>query len=66
MLVLSQVVLSFQLPFAIWPLVRFTSDRTLMGAFANGPVTKGVAWMLFGGISAANLWLVALALTGAG
>jgi manganese transport protein len=63
MLVLSQVVLSFQLPFAIWPLVQFTSDRKLMGAFANGPVMKAVAWALFGGISAANLWLVAAALS---
>jgi manganese transport protein len=58
MLVLSQVVLSFQLPFAIWPLIRFTSDRGLMGAYANGPVMKGVAWMLFAVISAANVWLV--------
>ncbi|HEY4067301.1 MAG TPA: Nramp family divalent metal transporter [Burkholderiaceae bacterium] len=62
MLVLSQVVLSFQLPFAIWPLLQFTSDRRLMGAFANGPVMKIVAWTLFAGISAANLWLVASAL----
>jgi len=58
MLVLSQVVLSFQLPFAMWPLIRFTSSRTLMGAFANGPVLKGVAWSLFGVISAANVWLI--------
>ena len=58
MLVLSQVVLSFQLPFAIWPLIRFTSSRALMGAFANGPVLKLVAWSLFGVISGANVWLV--------
>ncbi len=36
LLVLSQVVLSLQLPFAVVPLVRFTGDRTLMGRFANG------------------------------
>ena len=59
MLVLSQVVLSFQLPFAIWPLIRFTSDRALMGRFANGPVLKTIAWGLFGVISVANVWLVA-------
>ncbi|MDB5829803.1 MAG: divalent metal cation transporter, partial [Variovorax sp.] len=59
MLVLSQVVLSFQLPFAIWPLIRFTSDRGLMGGFASGPVLKTVAWSLFGVISVANVWLVA-------
>ncbi|MBB1604281.1 Nramp family divalent metal transporter [Variovorax sp. UMC13] len=62
MLVLSQVVLSFQLPFAIWPLVRFTSDRALMGEHANGPVMKASAWTLFAVISVANVWLVATVL----
>lgn len=59
MLVLSQVVLSFQLPFAMWPLIRFTSNRQMMGEFANGPVLKALAWLLFVVISAANVWLVA-------
>jgi manganese transport protein len=59
LLVASQVVLSLQLPFAIWPLVRLTSDRGLMGAFANGPVLKATAWGLFGVITAANVWLLA-------
>jgi len=58
MLVLSQVVLSFQLPFAIWPLVRFTSDRGLLCDFANGQVLKIAAWSLFVAISGANVWLV--------
>jgi len=58
MLVLSQVVLSFQLPFAMWPLIRFTSDRTRMGEFASGTLLKGSAWTLFAVISAANVWLV--------
>jgi manganese transport protein len=44
LLVLSQVVLSFQLPFAIVPLVRFTSDRRRMGEFANGGWLKTLAW----------------------
>ncbi|MFT4171839.1 MAG: Nramp family divalent metal transporter [Rhodocyclaceae bacterium] len=57
LLVASQVVLSFQLPFALYPLVRFTSDRALMGVFANGLVMKLVAWGLFGVISVANVWL---------
>jgi len=64
MLVLSQVVLSFQLPFAMWPLIRFTSSRALMGAFANGTVIKLLAWGLFGVISAANVWLVASTIRG--
>jgi manganese transport protein len=63
MLVLSQVVLSFQLPFAIWPLVVFTSDRKLMGSFANSAATRVIAWALFGAISAANAWLVLGALS---
>ena len=59
LLVASQVVLSLQLPFAIWPLVRLTSDRAVMGPFANGPWLKTSAWGLFAAISAANLWLIA-------
>jgi manganese transport protein len=58
MLVLSQVVLSLQLPFAMWPLIRFTDSRKLMGGFVNSPLTRAVAWSLFATISAANVWLV--------
>ena len=58
MLVLSQVVLSFQLPFAMWPLIRFTSSAKLMGSFAIGPVLKVAAWSLFAVIGTANIWLV--------
>ncbi len=58
LLVLTQVVLSAQLPFAIFPLLRFTDDKALMGVFANGLVTRIVAWSLFLVISTANAWLV--------
>ncbi len=44
LLVLSQVVLSFQLPFAIVPLVQFTSDRVRMGPFASGIWLKAASW----------------------
>ena len=44
LLVLSQVVLSFQLPFAIVPLVQFTSDRRRMGPFAMPLWLKVLAW----------------------
>jgi manganese transport protein len=44
LLVLSQVVLSFQLPFAIVPLVQRTSDRRSMGDFASRPWLKVLAW----------------------
>jgi manganese transport protein len=58
LLVLSQVVLSLQLPFALYPLIRFTGNRGLMGVFANTIPTALVAWVLFAAITAANLWLV--------
>ncbi|WP_316251953.1 divalent metal cation transporter [Paraburkholderia sp. 31.1] len=59
LLVASQVVLSLQLPFALYPLIRMTSDRSLMGEFANTLPTRLLVWTLFVAISAANLWLVA-------
>jgi len=46
LLILSQVVLSFQLPFAVIPLVQFTTDRVKMGAFANSKLTAVVAWVV--------------------
>jgi manganese transport protein len=45
LLVLSQAILSFQLPFAIIPLVQFTSDRRRMGDFANPTWMKALAWL---------------------
>jgi manganese transport protein len=45
LLVLSQVTLSFQLPFAIIPLVQMTSDRARMGVFASGTTVKVLAWI---------------------
>jgi len=45
LLVLSQVVLSLQLPFAVIPLVMFTSDRRKMGEFANPTWLKALAWI---------------------
>ena len=44
LLVLSQVVLSLQLSFAIIPLIIFTSDRRKMGTFASGNCVKVLAW----------------------
>jgi len=58
LLVISQVVLSLQLPFAIWPLVRMTSDRQLMGPFASGPALRIGAWLIFTLVAAANAWLL--------
>ena len=54
LLVASQIVLSLQLPFAIWPLIRFTSSRRLMGDFANPLALKLAAWAIFVLVSLAN------------
>ena len=58
LLVLSQVILSLQLSFAVFPLVRFTSDRVKMGAFANGPALKAAAYFVAVFIATLNAWLL--------
>ena len=61
LLILSQVVLSFQLPFAVIPLIQFTSDRNKMGEFANSRKTIVVAWIVAAAIlffNAELLWLI--------
>ncbi len=58
LLVLSQVILSLQLSFAVIPLVRFTSDRTKMGEFVNPAWLTGLAWMIAGIIGSLNVWLL--------
>ncbi|MBB3179136.1 Nramp family divalent metal transporter [Variovorax sp. Sphag1AA] len=57
LLVFSQVVLGFQLPFAIWPLARFTGSRAMMGDFVSGRWVQVTTWVLFAVVTAANLWL---------
>jgi manganese transport protein len=44
LIILSQVILSLQLPFAVIPLIHFTSDRTRMGEFASGFWVRVLAW----------------------
>jgi len=58
-LVLSQVVLSFGIPFALIPLVMFTSRRDVMGALVNRRLTVAAAWTIAGLISALNIFLLA-------
>jgi manganese transport protein len=58
LLVLSQVVLSLQLPFAVIPLVRFTGDRQLMGRFANPAWMKALAWAVAAIICSLNILLL--------
>ncbi len=58
LLVFSQVVLSLQLPFAVFPLVMFTSDRRLMGEFVNSWLLKLLAWVVAIIIAGLNFWLL--------
>jgi manganese transport protein len=59
-LVMSQVVLSFGIPFALVPLVRLTSDRALMGDDTNHRVTTAFGWTVAAVISLLNVVLVYL------
>ncbi|MCW2287720.1 manganese transport protein [Leucobacter luti] len=63
-LVLSQVLLSLGLPFALIPLVRLTENRAVMGAFRNGIVLRVAAWVVVLLIVALNLILIWLIFTG--
>ncbi len=58
LLILSQVVLSLQLPFAVVPLVQFTSDRTKMGRFVNPAWLKFAAWAISAIIIGLNVKLL--------
>ena len=58
-LVISQVVLSFGIPFALIPLVMFTSRKRIMGVLVNHPVTTGVAALVAALISGLNIYLLA-------
>ncbi len=58
LLIFSQVVLSLQLSFAVFPLVAFTSNREMMGEFVNRVWLKYLGWVAAVGIAGLNGWLV--------
>jgi manganese transport protein len=58
LLVLSQVILSLQLSFAVIPLVVFTSDRLKMGEFVNSPFLKFISWAVASIIVGLNIYLL--------
>jgi manganese transport protein len=58
LLILSQVILSLQLSFAVVPLVYFTSQRRKMGVFVNSPVLATMAWAVAVVIMGLNAWLL--------
>jgi manganese transport protein len=65
-LVLSQVVLSFGIPFALLPLVRLTSNRAVMGDDTNHRVTTVIGWAIGTLISLLNVVLIYLTVTATG
>jgi manganese transport protein len=64
LLIFSQVVLSLQLSFAVFPLVQFTSDRKKMGEFANPRWLKLLSWLVAGIIAVLNAYLLVQTFTG--
>ena len=58
LLVLSQVILSLQLSFAVVPLVLFTGSKSKMGQFANSKVLQIAAWVISVVIIVFNLYLL--------
>ena len=58
LLVLSQVILSMQLSFAVFPLVMFTSDKQKMGEFVNPRWLKTLSWVTAAFIAILNAWLL--------
>jgi len=61
LLLLSQVIISMQLPFAVVPLIHFTNDRARMGPFANARWVRVLAWTTAVAVIALNFWLAFLA-----
>jgi manganese transport protein len=63
LLILSQVILSMQLPFAVIPLIHFTNDPRRMGSFANARWVRWLAWTTAAVIVVLNIRLAAMALS---
>ncbi len=57
LLILSQVILSLQLPFAVIPLIHFTNDKEQMGRFANPTWLRLLAWLIASIVIVLNAWL---------
>ena len=64
LLIFSQVILSLQLSFAVFPLVRFTSDRAKMGEFVNSVGLRMAAYAVAGVIATLNIWLLVQTIRG--
>jgi manganese transport protein len=64
LLIFSQVILSMQLSFAVFPLVAFTSDKAKMGEFVNAAWLKLLSWTVAVVIAGLNVWLLVAAMRG--
>ena len=64
LLILTQVILSMQLPFAVIPLIHFTRDKKRMGIFANPGWMHSLAWVIAGVIVVLNVGLVVQSVQG--
>ncbi|MBI2434328.1 MAG: Nramp family divalent metal transporter [Candidatus Hydrogenedentes bacterium] len=64
LLILSQVILSLQLSFAVFPLVQFTSEKRKMGEFANSAFLRRVAWIVATIIAILNIYLLVQTVAG--
>jgi len=62
LLILSQVILSMQLPFAVIPLIHFTNDKRRMGALANRVWVQVLAWLTAALILVLNIWLATISI----
>jgi manganese transport protein len=64
LLILSQVILSMQLSFAVVPLVLFTGSRKVMGEFVNSRWLQALSWLVAAVIAGLNAWLLVLMFKG--
>ncbi len=64
LIIVSQVILSFALPFAVVPLVWFTASRKRLGKFVAPRITTALAWLIAIAIIALNGRLIYDAITG--
>ena len=58
MMIASQIILSLQLPFAVFPLIHFTSNKKIMGEFANSGILSACALLIGGTIVIVNVLLL--------
>ena len=64
LLLLSQVILSLKLSFAVVPLVIFTGNKKRMGEFVNRPWLKALSWAVAALIAGLNAWFLVLMVQG--